>query len=114
MEIRVLIPLETDMTSLFFSLNPEALGRMHDALLCLAKFSETVAIEAESTLLRLSVINSSKTAYAAFVFDGASFFTTYSFSHDGQSENVWSDRFCCQVYLKVRVAQSRALCDETD
>ncbi|RLL93801.1 hypothetical protein CFD26_102506 [Aspergillus turcosus] len=89
------------MTSLFFSLNPEALGRIHDALLCLAKFSETVSIEAESALLRLSVINSSKTAYAAFVLDGASFFTTYSFSHNGQSENVRSDRFCCQIYLKA-------------
>ncbi|PKX98879.1 putative DNA repair protein rad9 [Aspergillus novofumigatus IBT 16806] len=89
------------MTSLFFSLNPEALGRMHDALLCLAKFSETVSIEAESSLLRLSVINSSKTAYAAFVLDGASFFTTYSFSHNGQSENVRLDRFCCQIYLKA-------------
>ncbi|GFF55413.1 hypothetical protein IFM58399_10068 [Aspergillus lentulus] len=89
------------MTSLFFSLNPEALGRMHDALSCLAKFSETVSIEAESTLLRLSVINSSKTAYAAFVLDRASFFTTYSFSHNGQSENVRSDRFCCQIYLKA-------------
>ncbi|GIJ98650.1 hypothetical protein Aspvir_000768 [Aspergillus viridinutans] len=89
------------MTSLFFSINPEALGRMHDALLCLAKFSETVSIEAESALLRLSVINSSKTAYAAFVLDGASFFTTYSFSHTGQSENVRSNRFCCQIYLKA-------------
>ncbi|GIJ88725.1 hypothetical protein Asppvi_007652 [Aspergillus pseudoviridinutans] len=89
------------MTSLFFSLNPEALGRVHDALLCLAKFSETVSIEAESALLRLSVINSSKTAYAAFVLDGASFFTTYSFSHNGQSENIRSDRFSCQIYLKA-------------
>lgn len=35
------------MATLTFSLAPEALFQLHDALICLAKFHETVAIEAE-------------------------------------------------------------------
>jgi hypothetical protein len=49
------------MTSLSLSLGPPALVRLHDALICLAKFSETVAIEAEPDLvsyLTLGVISS--------------------------------------------------------
>ncbi|KAJ5273117.1 Rad9/DDC1 [Penicillium angulare] len=54
------------MTSLKLSLAPPALVRLHDALTCLAKFSDTVAIEAEHDLLRLSALNSTKTAFASF------------------------------------------------
>ena len=36
------------MTVLSFSLTPEATGRIHDALVCLAKFGEFVAIEARA------------------------------------------------------------------
>ncbi|KAJ6032119.1 Rad9/Ddc1 [Penicillium herquei] len=43
------------MTSLKLSLAPSALVRLHDALICLAKFSDTVAIEAENDLAMLSV-----------------------------------------------------------
>lgn len=39
------------MTSLSLSLGPPALVRLHDALICLSKFSETVAIEAEPDLV---------------------------------------------------------------
>jgi hypothetical protein len=39
------------MTSLSLSLGPAALVRLHDVLICLAKFSETVAIEAEPDLV---------------------------------------------------------------
>lgn len=34
------------MTVLGFSLTPEATGRIYEALVCLAKFGESVAIEA--------------------------------------------------------------------
>ncbi len=34
------------MTVLSFSLTPEATGRFHDALVCLAKFGEFVSLEA--------------------------------------------------------------------
>ena len=54
--------------------------------------------------LRLSALNSTKTGYSAFVFEADKFFENYSFiiNKDGPaSRNVRSDRFCCQIYLKV-------------
>lgn len=52
--------------------------------------------------LRLSVLNSSKTAYSAFVFDADSFFESYSFgAASGRSSNP--DKFCCEIYLKVGI-----------
>ena len=40
------------MTSLKLSLAPPALVRLHDTLICLAKFSDSVAIEAEHDQVR--------------------------------------------------------------
>jgi hypothetical protein len=37
---------ELTMTILNFTLSPEALGKLHDALVCLGKFSEAVSLEA--------------------------------------------------------------------
>lgn len=34
------------MQTLSFTLSPEAIARVHDAVLCLSKFSESVSIEA--------------------------------------------------------------------
>jgi hypothetical protein len=34
------------MAILNFTLSPEALGKLHDALVCLGKFSEAVSLEA--------------------------------------------------------------------
>jgi cell cycle checkpoint control protein RAD9A len=34
------------MAVLNFTLSPEAIGKLHDALVCLGKFSEAVSIEA--------------------------------------------------------------------
>ncbi|QMW47335.1 hypothetical protein G4B11_010814 [Aspergillus flavus] len=92
------------MVALSFSLAPEALYQLHDALTCLAKFYETVAIEAEFDLLRLSVLNSTKTAYAAFVFESDTFFESYSFDMprgSRASRTGRPDRFCCQLYIKA-------------
>ncbi|KAE8329048.1 Rad9-domain-containing protein [Aspergillus sergii] len=92
------------MVALSFSLAPEALYQLHDALTCLAKFYETVAIEAEFDLLRLSVLNSTKTAYAAFVFEADTFFESYSFDMprgSRASRTGRPDRFCCQLYIKA-------------
>ncbi|RDW70257.1 hypothetical protein BP5796_08654 [Coleophoma crateriformis] len=50
------------MPILSFSLNPESLGRLHDALVCLGKFSESVSIEATHDKLILYTLNSSKSA----------------------------------------------------
>lgn len=109
------------MAHLSFSLLPNALIRLHDALICLAKFSESVALEAEYDLvslsttiqskkniltegfqLRLSVLDSTKTAYSAFALEADSFFENYSFSlNTASSSNGRSIRFSCQLYLKV-------------
>ncbi|RAL11605.1 putative DNA repair protein rad9 [Aspergillus homomorphus CBS 101889] len=67
------------MASLSFSLSPEAIYQLHDALMCLGKFGDSVSFEAEFDLLRLSVLNITKTAYAAFVFEADKFFESYSF-----------------------------------
>ena len=52
------------MGILSFSLTPEATGRVHELLLCLAKFGESVSIEAKSEKARreLSQINLALTA----------------------------------------------------
>ncbi|KAL2815727.1 Rad9-domain-containing protein [Aspergillus granulosus] len=91
------------MTTLSFSLLPGSLVRMHDALVCLAKFSDTVSIEAEVDLLRLSALNSSKTAYSAFAFESDDFFENYTFDTDryaGRSR-ARGEKFSCQVHLKA-------------
>ncbi|KAI9368498.1 Rad9-domain-containing protein [Aspergillus egyptiacus] len=85
------------MTTLSFSLLPGSLLRMHDALVCLGKYSDTVAIEAEYDLLRLSALNSSKTAYAAFVFEPEKFFERYEFDLNGNA----GSKFSCQVYIRT-------------
>jgi hypothetical protein len=41
------------MTALSFSLLPGSLLRLHEALVCLAKFSDTVSIEAEPEFVRI-------------------------------------------------------------
>ena len=40
------------MAILNFTLSPEALGKLHDALVCLGKFSEDVSIEAAHDKVR--------------------------------------------------------------
>ncbi|KAE8151282.1 Rad9-domain-containing protein [Aspergillus avenaceus] len=92
------------MTTLSFSLAPESLFQLHDALTCLAKFHDTVAIEAEYDILRLSVLNPTKTAYTAFVFEADTFFESYSFAlprNGTSSRDARPDRFCCQLYIKA-------------
>lgn len=63
--------------------------------------------ELTESKLRLSALNSTKTGYSAFVFEADKYFENYSFviSKEGPaSRNVRSDRFCCQIYLKVTSA----------
>ncbi|KAJ5776837.1 hypothetical protein N7520_000083 [Penicillium odoratum] len=93
------------MTSLTFTLDPDAMVRMHDAFVCLAKFSDTVALEAEQGLLRMSALNSTKTAFASFVLDKEEFFQEYDFSVSKTSgfsfHSEDGDRFYCQIMIKV-------------
>lgn len=122
--------LKGAMTHLSFSLAPTALVQLHDALTCLAKFNESVSLEAEYDLvcsmvstrkrkywiadilnvwfkLRLSALNSTKTAYSAFVLEADSFFENYSFSPSRDTSSASSSnrrpyRFCCKIFLRVR------------
>ena len=49
-----------NMARMSFSLLPNALIRLHDTLICLAKFNESVALEAEYDLARLSLVSASR------------------------------------------------------
>ncbi|KAJ5655159.1 hypothetical protein N7507_007109 [Penicillium longicatenatum] len=104
------------MTSLTFTLDPDAIVRFHDIFVCLAKFSDTVALEAEPDLLRLSVLNSTKTAFASFVCDREEFFQKYEFSvsrSNGYSFHGQGggDRFYCQILLKALLSVFRGKVD---
>ncbi|KAJ5599625.1 hypothetical protein N7450_000692 [Penicillium hetheringtonii] len=105
------------MTSLALSLGPPALVRLHDVLTCLSKFSDTVAIEAEHSALRLSVLNSTKTAFASFVCEKDIFFESYSFQvrTDGrasyQNQNQGQERFYCQILIKALLSIFRGRVD---
>ncbi|KAJ5320112.1 hypothetical protein PENANT_c025G04241 [Penicillium antarcticum] len=101
------------MTSLSLSLGPAALIQLHDVLICLAKFSETVAIEAEPDVLRLSALNSTKTGFASFAFEKEVFFEKYAFSArgDGRSGSSLLDRFFCQIYIKALLSIFRGRID---
>ncbi|KAK8157098.1 Rad9-domain-containing protein [Phyllosticta citrichinensis] len=85
------------MVSLAFSLQPEALATLHDALVCLSKFSESVSLEARRERLSLTALNSSKTAFASFSLDPR-FFSRYEFS---PSQSSIDGRFTFSIYNKA-------------
>ncbi|KAL1957313.1 hypothetical protein VTO42DRAFT_6102 [Malbranchea cinnamomea] len=92
--------------SLSFTLLPEALLQLHDVLICLSKFDESVSVEAENDFLRFSALNSTKSAYAAFKFDATtSFFSEYAFTPRRAASSsvpkVGREKFSCQIYIKA-------------
>lgn len=44
-----------DMQTLSFTLQPENVSRIHDAVICLAKFSDSVSIEARRDRVGISL-----------------------------------------------------------
>ncbi|KAI5241508.1 Rad9-domain-containing protein [Aureobasidium subglaciale] len=86
------------MSTLSFTFSPEATTKVHDALICLAKFGETVCMEARGDMLTLTTLNSSRTSYASFSLDAKSFFLSYNF---GLGQGA---RFTCQLYNKALLA----------
>jgi len=88
------------MAILNFTLSPEAFGKLHDALVCLGKFSEAVCIEAIHDKLVLTALNSSKSAYASFTLIGNKFFSKYQFK--GLNGNANREKFNCKIYNKVK------------
>ncbi|KAI9750931.1 MAG: ribosomal protein S14, S11 [Chaenotheca gracillima] len=91
------------MPTLELTLTPEAVGRFHDALVCLSKFNETVFIEARRDKLLFTTLNLSKSAYASFAFDSAQFFSKYDFVPPvGQAKDRdASARFSFSIYNKA-------------
>ncbi|KAG9941554.1 Rad9-domain-containing protein, partial [Aureobasidium melanogenum] len=86
------------MSTLSFAFSPEATAKVHDALICLAKFGETVCMEARGDMLTLTTLNSSRTSYASFALDAKTFFLSYDF---GLGQGA---RFTCQLYNKALLA----------
>ncbi|GME28296.1 Rad9 [Neofusicoccum parvum] len=86
------------MVALAFTLQPEALAALHDALVCLGKFSESVSIEARRDRLSLTALNSSKSAYASAALDAAKFFSHYTFA---PATSNGDGRFTCRIYNKT-------------
>ncbi|KAJ5666937.1 Rad9/DDC1 [Penicillium macrosclerotiorum] len=104
------------MATLSLSLAPPALVQLHDVLICLSKFSDTVAIKAEHDLLQLSALNSTKTAFASFACERERFFETYSFSvrpsyQQSGRANAAEERFYCQIYIKALLSIFRGRVD---
>ncbi|EDN90607.1 hypothetical protein SS1G_00007 [Sclerotinia sclerotiorum 1980 UF-70] len=91
------------MAVLTFTLTPEALGRLHDALVCLGKFSETVSIEATQSRLILTTLNSTKSAYASFTLVGNKFFSKYQYT-PVRSGRQTQEKFSCKIYNKALLA----------
>lgn len=77
-----------------FTLSPEHCARFYDVLLCLAKFSDLISIEARYGQLLLSALNISKSAYAFFSFEKDEFFLEYEFDSDLSRR---ADRFTCCI-----------------
>ncbi|KAF1842411.1 uncharacterized protein K460DRAFT_380268 [Cucurbitaria berberidis CBS 394.84] len=86
------------MVVLNFTLTPQAASKLHDLLVCLGKFSDTVAVEARREKFTFTALNSSKSAYAAVTLDGKLFFTKYECI---PSSGGPDGRFTCSMYTKA-------------
>ncbi|KIW19813.1 hypothetical protein PV08_00388 [Exophiala spinifera] len=104
------------MPTLLFTVGPQGVGYIHDFLSCLAKFDEDVSLEATPQFLRISSLNISKTAHAAFTL-GSSFFTKYHFSAGPRSPSgpavpkFWSCKLQNRALLSIF---KRRLADQRD
>lgn len=90
------------MPSFTFTLSPTGVTQIHDALSCLARFDENVCLEATAGELRISSLNSTKTAYASFIFSARTFFDEYHFSSATRSSpKVWACRIQNRALLSI-------------
>ncbi|KAF1921171.1 Rad9-domain-containing protein [Ampelomyces quisqualis] len=86
------------MVVLNFTLTPEAASKVHDLLVCLGKFSDTVAIEATREKFTFTALNTSKSAYAAITLSSKQFFAKYEcIPSDGGPDG----RFTCSMLAKA-------------
>ncbi|ETN42992.1 uncharacterized protein HMPREF1541_02150 [Cyphellophora europaea CBS 101466] len=103
------------MPTFLFSVAPAAVGQLHDLLSCLAKFDETVSLEATPETLRLSSLNISKTAHASFTLNSA-FFNKYHYASEGRAPIAGEVRpWACKVQNRALLAIfRRRLADPRD
>ncbi|KAG8631286.1 hypothetical protein KVT40_000426 [Elsinoe batatas] len=92
------------MAVLNCAISPETVGRIHDLLVCLGKFGETVGIEARPEKFTFTALNSSRTAYAAFSLDPVAFLSYDFDSHASATPG----RFTCQLYNKTLLSAFRS------
>ncbi|KAI9786189.1 MAG: hypothetical protein M1839_007599 [Geoglossum umbratile] len=84
------------------TLDPKAVAQVHDILVCLGRFSETVSIEARRNKFILTTLNSSKSAYASFTFDAGRYFDKYYFGPAPWVGQQADDGcFTCRIYNKA-------------
>lgn len=110
------------MTTLNFTLSPQSTQKVHEALLCLSRFSEFVSLEARRNQLCLSALNSTKSAYGAVRLSANKFCDEFHFvpagaggaSSTGTSANTASDgaagaeqRFQCRLQARALLAVFR-------
>ncbi|KAF2687023.1 DNA repair protein Rad9 [Lentithecium fluviatile CBS 122367] len=93
------------MVVLNFTLTPEAASEIHDLLVCLGKFSDTVAIEARRERFTFTALNSSKSAYAAATLVGKQFFSTYECV---PTQGGPDGRFTCSIYTRALLSVFKA------
>ena len=89
-------------TVLKFTLSPQSTQKIHDALVCLSKFNETVALDARPDVLQLSTLNSTKSAFGAVNLAASRFFDEYT------CVPAIGDSFPCKLPVKVRPRAARA------
>ena len=92
------------MVTLKFSLSPEAAAKVHDMLSCLAKFSDTVSLEARKDHVSISSLNSSKSGYASFKMS-RKFFEAFKFVPDGGGQD---GKFTCSLTNKALLSVFKA------
>ncbi|KAL5118043.1 hypothetical protein ACEQ8H_004029 [Pleosporales sp. CAS-2024a] len=86
------------MVVLNFTLTPEAASKIHDILVCLGKFNETVAIEAKREKFTFTALNTTQSAYAVVALDSKQFFASYECV---PSPGGPDGRFTCSMHTKA-------------
>ncbi|TGZ83892.1 Rad9-domain-containing protein [Ascodesmis nigricans] len=91
-------------TTLQFTLSPQSTQKVHEALVCLSKFSEFISLEARRNKLCLSALNSTKSAYGAVHLTANKFFDSYQYLSQNGNEEA---RFSCRLQAKALLSVFR-------
>ncbi|KAK6526966.1 hypothetical protein TWF281_010162 [Arthrobotrys megalospora] len=70
------------MSTLQITLNPLAVDRLHEALVCLSKFGDSVTLEAKRNKLNLRTLNPTHSAHIVICLAGDTFCDSYNFVPD--------------------------------